>query len=289
MSETGSESGIYLGTSSWTFEGWRGVFYPDTLPRSDYLHYYARRFPTVEVNTSFYALPEASTLVRWVESVPLGFTFALKVPRQITHEKRLAQSETETLAFLDVMRALGPAAGPALLQLPPALSRRQYGRTLASYLEWLARQAGGLRIAVEVRAKDLMTPAFGRFLAERGFAPVLVDRQGTPDLFELWRDCWFGDGALRFAYVRWIGDDRNGPKGDREITAPRDEALDVWASRLAELYHTGCAVFGYMHNPYEGHSPASVERLAARVASLAPLPAWPPAETGLPPVQPRLL
>jgi uncharacterized protein YecE (DUF72 family) len=283
-------TGIYLGTSSWTFDAWRGVFYPESLARSDYLSYYARQFPTVEVNTSFYALPEAATLVRWVESVPPGFTFALKFPRRISHEKRLAHSDAETMVLLDVLRALGPAAAPAFLQLPPDFSRQRFGKVLASYLDWLAPLASGLRIAVEVRAADLMTGAFGRFLAERGFAPVLVDRaapshrgrEGTPDLYALWHTLWTdGKSGLNFAFVRWIGDDRNGPKGDRVISAPRDEALALWASRLAELHEAGCSVFGYMHNPYEGHSPASVRRLAAQLAALVDLPAWPPAGDSL--------
>ncbi len=264
---------IFLGTSSWTFDGWRGVFYPEGLGKSDQLAFYVRRFRTVEVNASFYGLPSPDTLVRWVETAPPGFTFALKFPRQISHEKRLAQSDAETVQFLDVLAALGPAAGPALLQLPPDFSRQRYGRVLASYLDWLASLAGGVRVAVEVRAADLMTPAFAAFLAERGFALVLVDRVGTPDLYEVWAEA---RGDVDFAYVRWIGDDRHGPKGDREITAPRDGDLDRWAARLATLHSQGCDVFGYMHNPYEGHSPASVVRLLARLAERGIVSPWPP-------------
>lgn len=265
---------LVLGTSSWSFEGWRGVFYPENPAKSDYLAFYARRFRSVEVNTSFYGLPAPDTLVRWVETVPPGFTFALKFPRQISHEKRLAMSDAESLAFLDVLAALGPAAGPALLQLPPDFSRRRYGRVLANYLDWLAPLAAGMRVAVEVRAADLMTEAFATFLAERGFALALVDRVDTPDLYEMWHEA---RGAVDFAFIRWIGDDRNGPQGDRVITAPRDERLDTWTVRMAALQAEGCNVYGYMHNPYEGHAPASVARLEARLAERVSMPPWPPA------------
>ena len=147
--------------------------------------------------------------------------------------------------------------------------------------------AGSVRVAVEVRAADLMTPAFASFLAERGFALVLVDRVGTPDLYETWAEA---RGEVDFAYVRWIGDDRHGPKGDREITAPRDEALDRWAARLAALHTQGCDVFGYMHNPYEGHAPASVTRLLARLADRGIVLPWPPEdETDASHTQMRLL
>jgi uncharacterized protein YecE (DUF72 family) len=117
-------------------------------------------------------------------------------------------------------------------------------------------------MAVEVRAKDLMTEAFARFLAERGLALVLADRKGTPDLYAVWQEVGANTGL---AMIRWIGDDRNGPGGDRELSAPQDEKLDEWARRLIALEDAGMAVFGYMHNPYEGHSPASVRRLLARL------------------------
>ncbi len=220
----------HIGTSSWLFDGWRGVFYPDKLPKTEYLSFYATQFPTVEVNTSFYALPAPATLINWVESVPEGFTFALKFPRAISHDKKLSNVSEETFALLDALRSLGPAAAPAFLQLPPNFTRKSYGKPLALYLDWLATQAQDLRIAVEVRAADLMTPAFAAYLAERGFALALIARKGSPDLYPVWLELVAAGKAPPFAFIRWIGDDRNGPEGDREIQAPRDAELATWAA-----------------------------------------------------------
>jgi uncharacterized protein YecE (DUF72 family) len=142
---------------------------------------------------------------------------------------------------------------------------------LAEYIEWLATQRDNLALAVEVRAKDLMTDAFARFLAEHGIALVLADRKRTPDLFDIWAEVGTKVGV---AMIRWIGDDRNGPSGDRELSAPQDERLDEWARRLRRLDEAGVATFGYMHNPFEGHAPASVRRLLARLGDRV-LP-WPP-------------
>jgi uncharacterized protein YecE (DUF72 family) len=270
---------LSLGTSSWVFDGWKGVFYPDKLPKSEQLAYYARHFNTVEANTSFYALPKPSTLVNWVESVPPGFTFCLKFPRAISHEKRLVDCEEETLAFLEVLRSLGTAAAPGFLQLPPDFTRQRYGKTLATYLDWLAARSADLRVGVEVRAADLMTSAFAKFLAERGMTLVLVDREGTSDLFEDWDRLVQAQGAPSFVMIRWIGDDKNGPKGDAKLVAPRDHQLDLWSQRLAAWWRTGLDIYGYMHNPYEGHSPASVRRLQERLAALVPLPPWPPPDS----------
>lgn len=273
MSDLAPPPRVCLGTSSWTFEGWRGVFYPDGLKREAYLAEYAKHFGGVEVNTTFYGLPDPSTLIRWVESVPPGFRFALKFPREITHERRLADVAAPTFAFFDVIDALGEAAGPALLQLPPTFSRARDGRTLAGYLDWLAANRDGRAIAVEVRAVDLMTEAFARFVDERQMALVLVDRVDTPDGF----DAWLGvNQQAPFAYIRWIGDDRNGPKGDAEIVAPQDARLQLWATRIAALHEQGRAVFGFMHNPYEGHSPESVRRLVQLLADLGVDAAWSP-------------
>lgn len=270
-----------IGASSWLFDGWRGVFYPDRLPKADYLAYYVTQFATVEVNTSFYAIPAAGTLINWVEVAPAGFTFALKFPRAISHDKRLVNASEESLAFLDALRALGPAAGPAFLQLPPQFTRKNGGKQIAAYLDWLAVQAPDLRIAVEVRAADLMTGAFAAYVAERGFALVLAERQGAPDLYGAWLELVQGGKAPPFAFVRWIGDDRNGPQGDREIQQPRDAELARWADRLVELAGHSLDVFGYVHNPYEGHSPATVRRLQTVLADRsAPLADWPPGEQG---------
>jgi uncharacterized protein YecE (DUF72 family) len=268
---------VHIGTSSWLFDGWRGVFYPDKLPKTEYLSFYASQFATVEVNTSFYALPTPSTLINWVESVPAGFTFALKFPRAVSHDKKLSNVSEETYAFLDALRSLGPAAAPAFLQLPPTFTRKSYGKPLALYLDWLATQAQELRIAVEVRAADLMTPAFATYLAERNLALVLVARRSSPDLYSVWLELVAAGKAPPFAFIRWIGDDRNGPEGDREIQTPRDEELATWAQRLAELDGRGLDIYGYVHNPYEGHSPATVRRLQALLAEHMPLPPWPPA------------
>ncbi len=252
---------LHLGVSSWLYEEWRGVFYPDKLPNKEMLSFYAGQFDSVEVNTSFYGLPSPSTVLTWVENVPTAFTFSLKFPRSVSHEARLVDVAQESLAFLDVLRSLGPAAGVGFLQLPPSFTRRTDGRALADYVDWLATQLampGGedLRVAVEVRSPDLMTPAFARFLAERGMALALVDRVNQPDLFPLWLELVTEGVAPDFTFIRWIGDDGDPPPDRVQMHRPQDEKLDLWAERLADLLALDQQVYAYMHNPYEGHSPS---------------------------------
>jgi uncharacterized protein YecE (DUF72 family) len=267
---------IALGTSSWQFDAWRGVFYPLGLKARDYLGYYALQLETVEVNTTFYAIPRESTVRRWVESVPDGFTFCLKFPRVITHDKRLIDCQEESRAFLEILRILDDKRAPAFLQFPPSFSRAEHGRALANYLDWLAIEAEDLSIAVEVRSQDLMTPAFAAFLAQRGFSLLLVDRVNTPDLFPVWMKLVEADRVPKSVVIRWIGDDKNGPTGDRDLTFPRDDDLARWAERIIALNAAAVDVFGYMHNPYEGHAPASVARLEKILRRSVDWPVWSP-------------
>lgn len=273
-----TEPSSHLGCSSWQFEGWKGSFYPERLPVSEQLAYYVRHFDTIEVNTTYYALPKPAVLIDWVETAPPGFSFCLKAWRAITHDKMLLDARSETLGWLDSMRALGSAAAPGLLQLPPQLRRSSHGKALADYLEWLATRIDGLQIAVEVRAADLMTLPFATFLAERGMALAIVDRIGQADTYPIWEEVVQRGTAPNFTLLRWIGDDRNGPQGDAEIQQPRDEELALWAQRLQWLQGQGIHSYGYMHNPYEGHSPESVRRLYRLLAD-APYGGNPPKDT----------
>jgi uncharacterized protein YecE (DUF72 family) len=272
---------IHLGTSSWLYDGWKGSFYPEKTPARAYLAYYVTQFDTVEVNTSFYALPRPSTLVDWADTAPAGFTYALKAPRQITHEKKLQGAESEMLQFIDAVRALGAAAAPALLQLPPDFTRRAFGKVLAGFIDWLAPRLLDVRVAVEVRAADLMTPAFATFLAERGLALAIVERTHNPpvDLHALWLEALAQEHAPRFAFVRWIGDDVRYREVDNELVQPRAKEIESWAQRLEHLAKAGVELYGYMHNPYEGHAPASVRTLRSHLQQ-AGLPLFMPGDSG---------
>lgn len=262
---------FHLGTASWTFPDWKGAFYPDALSDKDRLAWYATQCNSVEVNTSFYGLPAPSTLLQWVESVPPGFTFSLKAPRLITHERRLVDCQAESLAFLDVLRSLGDAAAPGFLQFPPSFSRARDGRILAAYLDWLAERLDGLELGVEVRSADLMTPAFARFLVERGMALVVVERTGTEDFFTAWEE-----SEAPWLFLRLIGNDSEPLPNDREVQRPQEECLDLWAERIVALLQRGTPVYCYTHNTLEGHSPASLRGLRRRINARFPLPEWAP-------------
>jgi uncharacterized protein YecE (DUF72 family) len=110
---------VYIGTSGWNYNHWRGPFYPKELPQKQWLAYYCERFSTVEINNSFYQLPSKSTLETWRKTVPASFTFSVKASRYITHMKKLKDPSDALTKFYNGIEILGERLGPILFQLPP--------------------------------------------------------------------------------------------------------------------------------------------------------------------------
>lgn len=114
---------VLVGTSGFSYKEWKGRFYPEKLPADQMLAYYAARFSAVEMNNTFYRMPTEKVLLDWAADVPEGFTFAVKAPQRITHQKRLKDAGEETGYFLKTVNVLGPKLGPTLFQLPPNMKK----------------------------------------------------------------------------------------------------------------------------------------------------------------------
>ncbi|MCA1726633.1 MAG: DUF72 domain-containing protein, partial [Actinobacteria bacterium] len=110
---------IWIGTSGWQYAHWKERFYPKGLPQKAWLEYFVERFPTVEINNSFYMTPKPASYEGWRDRTPEGFVFAVKAHRYITHIKRLKDPEESVERFMSGARLLGPKLGPVLYQFPP--------------------------------------------------------------------------------------------------------------------------------------------------------------------------
>src|SRR5688572_17248944 len=110
---------LRVGTSGYSYKEWKGTFYPEDLPAAKMLSFYAERFGTVEINNTFYRMPEPKTLEKWAGDVPDSFVFVLKAPQRITHQKRLAEASDEIRYFYETASLMGSKLGPVLFQLPP--------------------------------------------------------------------------------------------------------------------------------------------------------------------------
>ena len=122
---------VSIGTSGFSYPAWRGGFYPEKLPETKMLGYYAGHFRAVEINNSFYRMPTAEMLGRWAGETPPEFRFALKSPRRITHDKRLLDTASAVERLTEASRALGDKLGPVLFQLPPNMKRTSPGSTIS--------------------------------------------------------------------------------------------------------------------------------------------------------------
>jgi uncharacterized protein YecE (DUF72 family) len=138
---------LLVGTSGFAFPEWKGVFYPQDLKSDEMLGYYATRYPTVEINNTFYRLPRENVLQQWASQVPDGFTMAIKASRRITHFARLKPESADALGFLLQNTAtLGSRLGPILFQCPPDMQKN-----IDRLRAFLALLPGDRRFAMEFR------------------------------------------------------------------------------------------------------------------------------------------
>ena len=247
---------FHLGTQGWNYPAWVGPFYPRAARPADFLPLYSRIFDTVEVDSSFYAIPSPAAIDHWSKRVPVTFRFALKFPRAATHDDGLAGIVTRTTleSFLERVEPLGPRLGPILIQLPAEFGVRRRPKLEA----FLDRLPGTVRWAVEFRDPAWLETNALESLAARRIALALTDSPFVPLESMLDLAAQTGDGAMKgadFAYVRWLGT-RDLTDYSR-IQLDRAAELGRWARVLPGLLDRGIDVYGYFNNHYAGHSPAS--------------------------------
>lgn len=226
---------VFVGTSGWQYDSWRGSFYPRDARKDEWLEAYARRFCTVEVNNAFYRLPERSTFQSWKERTPPGFIVAVKASRYLTHIKRLREPKEPVKRLMERAEMLGDKLGPVLLQLPPTL-----GIDVDALDETLSCFPEGVRVAVELRHPSWFVDSTAEILSKHGAAYCLAD---TPHLkAPHWRTADWG-------YVRFHeGQAKPRPSYGRT-------ALQGWVRRLESLFGAGSDVYAYFNNDTGGCAP----------------------------------
>ena len=236
-----------------------GPFYPKGTQSRDFLSYYATKFDTVEVDSTFYRTPSAATVQGWDRKTPKGFVFAAKVPQVITHDKVLVDCDAEFNEFIEVMDNLGEKLGPLLLQFG-YFSEKVFGGVndflarLRPFLEKLPRDH---KFAVETRNKHWLVPQFIETLREHRVALALIDQSWMPRPAQ-----WFeklDPITADFVYVRWLGDRKaieERTKVWNQVVVDRRAELTEWAGVLGKLK---IPIYVYANNHYAGYSPATVE------------------------------
>ncbi|MCK9531631.1 MAG: DUF72 domain-containing protein [Gammaproteobacteria bacterium] len=161
---------VRIGTSGYQYDHWRGILYPECLAKRHWFEAYTQRFDTVEINNTFYRLPDARVFERWREAAPPGFLYALKFSRYGSHRRRLLDPQNSVTHFIDVASRLEPVLGPILVQLPPRWDVNV--ERLDTFLAFAPRR---YRWAVEVRDPRWLTHAVFATLARHGAALCIHD------------------------------------------------------------------------------------------------------------------
>jgi uncharacterized protein YecE (DUF72 family) len=259
-------TGLHIGTSAFTAAGWEGSFYPEGMKPADYLNYYAQKFDTVEVDSTYYRTPSEAMVKRWYTQTPKHFLFALKIVQTITHEKVLVDCEDDLKHFLAAADLLGEKLGALLFQFP-YFNKKAFpdGAAFFARLEpFLKKLPSGYRFAVEIRNKYWLVPKLADMVRARGIALALIDHPWMPRPAEIFKK--FDPLTADFTYIRLLGD----RKGIEEKTETWDKTivdrkpeLSEWVEIIRKVHQRKVQIFAYANNHYAGHAPATVRELQA--------------------------
>jgi uncharacterized protein YecE (DUF72 family) len=238
---------LYLGSIGWSYNFWKGSFYPDKMPSNVFLKYYSSKFNSVEVDSTFYRIPNIQTVSNWKEQTPEDFIFSLKFPKFITHIKRLKDCQRETIIFLDKVKVLERKLGPLLLQFAPSFGS-EYLPTLTDFIQTLPKRH---KFVVEVRNKSLLNKDLYDVLRANKIALAWVDSPLMPQILEITTD---------FVYVRLEGDRRKvkGVLGKTEIE--RETDIATWAQKIKPFIDGATPYYVYFGKHFSGYPPLDIER-----------------------------
>ena len=263
---------IKIGTCAWSFDDWRGVFYPEHLPAGGWLAFYAQQFPAVEVDSTFYHAPEPHVSEHWREVTPEDFIFSPKLPRDLTHERKLRDCAGPLAEFLAGLEPLRAKLGCVLVQLPPYFTPRHDEHALRDFVRHLPRD---VRFAIEFRDPAWHLPRVTHLLAEQGVCWAWTDTtdrdHADEGAFE------FFPRTADFIYVRLLGDLETKYHADggpvfhyRKRRWPREASLESWAEKIRATLPEVAHAFVQVSNHFEGCAPDSARRIAEKLG--VPLP-----------------
>jgi uncharacterized protein YecE (DUF72 family) len=235
---------VWIGTSGWTYEAWRGPFYPGDIPKKNLLRYYADKFSTTEINTSFYRTPTIEAVREWRDRTPDNFLFSWKASKFITHWKRLTAKCENSIDLMETrLTVLGPKLSTVLFQLPPHFLKDQ--ERLRSFLKMLPRRR---RYAFEFRHKSWYDDAVFALLQEHDIALCISDHRDAPSPWE---------PTASHVYLR-----AHGPGGSYQGSYSTKE-LRRWARTISAWHAQKREVTVYFDNDQKAAAPTDADRLVA--------------------------
>jgi len=230
-----------------SYDDWKGVFYPSGASARDYLTYYGRIFNAVEMDTTFYAIPRPAVVQGWAATVPSDFCFTVKTPQSITHELGLVNAGQFMNEFINVIRMLGDKLGVILIQLPPKYASNNI--TIVS--KFIDELPDDIRFAIEFRHRSWYTTQTADLLAARRIGWVATEFADLPHQINPTAD---------FVYIRWLGKHAAFRKYD-QVKLDRGPRLVWWKDEIQRNINTITRVYGFFNNDYSGFAPATCNLL----------------------------
>ncbi|MBW3130055.1 DUF72 domain-containing protein [Hymenobacter profundi] len=259
---TPSAPAVYVGCPIWTNKAWLGSYFPAGIKDADYLHYYARQFNSIELNTTHYRIPDAPTVRRWRDAVPPSFRFCPKLPQSISHDRALYNADDLTLSFCRSIGELGERLGRAFLQLPPHFGPEHLPRLERYLLDFPAE----IPLAVELRhpawfANAELFATVSAMLEALDKTLVLSDVAGRRDVLHMRL-------TTPTAFIRFNG----------HGLVPSDyQRADAWAERLAAWLGAGLqTAYVFIHQKDIMHSPLWTQHFLQRLQQLTSIAVEPP-------------
>jgi uncharacterized protein YecE (DUF72 family) len=236
----------------WSYDFWKGGFYPKELNQPEFLAFYSKQFNTVEADSTFYRIPREQTMLEWKKQTPSGFSFSLKFPRKITHIKMLRNASEETQVFLKRVELLGEKLGPLLLQLPPNFKDEGF----VIMREFLRNLPDQHQYVVEVRNNSMLCPDLYMLLRENKTTLAWVDKEFPTETSER---------TGGFIYLRWEGDRKkvNGLLGKVEVD--RTASIETWVKNIKPFVVEGTEIYGYFSKYYSGLPTADAQHFLKSV------------------------
>lgn len=233
---------LRIGTSGYQYDHWRGTFYPEDLTKDRWFEYYGRRFDTVEINNTFYHLPQADTFDSWRDRADAGFRYALKFSRYGSHLKCLKDPDSTIAAFLERAERLGEHLGPILVQLRP-----NWGVNVERLDAFLDAAPESRRWAVELRDRSWLCDEVFEVLRDHGAALCIHDMlEDHPH-----------EVTADWVYYRFHGDHYQGSYSDRE--------LGRIADRISSRLDAGLDVYAFFNNDDGGYAPQNALTLKQKL------------------------
>lgn len=230
----------YIGTSGWNYDHWKGRFYPEYLPSSRWLEYFARHFSTVEINFSFYRWPDREQFEKWARETPDDFIFAVKASQYLTHRKKLKDAAQPVERTITHVQGLGEKLGPILFQLPP-----HWKVNIQRLREFLALLPRDIRYTMEFRDPTWLVDEVFDLLSEHGVANCIMAAPDLPRVMKI---------TAPFSYIRMHS---GGAETEGKFT---EEQLTWWAEQIKAMLET-VDVYVYFNNDYEGFALENATRL----------------------------